>query len=198
MLLEQGCSLVAGLDEAGRGPLAGPVVAGVAVLPPSLSDHRTDLIRDSKQLTPVQRELAFDYLQDEALALAFGISSSVEIDELGIVPATRLAMQRAIHNLAMLPQFLLVDAVTLPDITIPQKSIIHGDRLCLSIAAASIVAKVTRDRIMEREDATYPGYGFAKHKGYGTGEHLQNLSRLGPCKIHRFSFAPIRELKVER
>jgi len=110
------------------------------------------------------------------------------------VPATRLAMRRALDSLALLPQFLLLDALSLHEVVIPQRPIIHGDALCLSIAAASIVAKVTRDRIMEQEDAAHPGYGFARHKGYGTAEHLFNLRRLGPCPIHRFSFAPVRAL----
>ena len=111
---------------------------------------------------------------------------------MGIVGATRLAMTRAVSRLALRPRFLLVDALALPDVPIPQKAIIHGDALCLSIAAASIAAKVTRDRIMEKADAAYPGYGFARHKGYGTREHLRNLDRLGPCAIHRRSFAPVK------
>ena len=185
--------MVGGLDEVGRGPLAGPVVAGVAVLPSSPKGHWLSLIRDSKQLTPSQRDRALPYLQDNALALEVGISSCQEVDDLGIVVATRLAMARALAALPLMPQFLLLDAILLPDVRIPQKAIVHGDALCTSIAAASIVAKVTRDRMMKEQDSVYPGYGFAKHKGYGTPEHLRNLGRLGPCAIHRYSFAPVKD-----
>lgn len=191
-LLGQGYSPVAGLDEAGRGPLAGPVVAAIAVLPPDPKGGWVALVRDSKQMTRAQRERALPLLQQVALALEVGMGSPAEVDGIGIVAATRLAMKRALDSLAIRPQFLLVDALILPDVPIPQKAIIHGDALCLSIAAASIAAKVTRDRIMEEAEAAYPGYGFAKHKGYGTREHLRNLDRLGPCAIHRRSFAPIR------
>ena len=191
-LLGQGYSPVAGLDEAGRGPLAGPVVAAIAVLPPDPKGGWVALVRDSKQMTRAQRERALPLLQQVALALEVGMGSPAEVDGIGIVAATRLAMKRALDSLAIRPQFLLVDALILPDVPIPQKAIIHGDALCLSIAAASIAAKVTRDRIMEEAEAAYPGYGFAKHKGYGTREHLRNLDRLGPCAIHRRSFAPIK------
>ena len=192
-LLGQGYTFVAGLDEVGRGPLAGPVVAGVAVLPPNPKGKWRRLVRDSKQLTPAQRETAMPYLQEKALALEVGISSSEEVDELGIVNATRTAMQRALNSLALLPQFLLLDAISLPRVAIPQKSIVHGDALCLSIAAASIVAKVTRDRIMDEQDGLYPSYGFASHKGYATERHLRVLKANGPCPIHRRSFAPVRD-----
>ena len=193
-LLREGYSLLGGLDEVGRGPLAGPVVAAVVVFPSRPAGKWTELIRDSKQITPTQRERVLPYLQDHAVGLEVGISSSLEIDRIGIVGATRLAMKRAIDSLALRPQFLLIDALTLPDVPIPQKAIIHGDALCLSIAAASIAAKVARDRIMAEEDVINPGYGFAGHKGYGTAEHIRNLRRLGPCPIHRYSFAPVREL----
>jgi len=191
-LLSRGYSLVAGLDEAGRGPLAGPVLAGVAILPPNPRGEWTKLVRDSKQMTPAQRENAYQHLQEACVALEVGICGPEEIDALGIVPATRLAMKRALDSLALLPQYLLLDAITLPRVPVAQKSIIRGDASCLSIAAASIVAKVTRDRIMRDADLAYPGYGFASHKGYGTREHLDNIERLGPCPIHRFSFAPIK------
>ena len=195
-LLSQGYSLVAGLDEAGRGPLAGPVVAGVAVLPPNLKGRWVRLVRDSKQLTPAQREYVLPYLQDASRALEVGMSSAQEVDDLGIVSATHLAMKRALNSLALMPQYLLLDAFPLPWVGIPQKAIVHGDALCLSIAAASIVAKVTRDRIMERHDDMYPSYGFARHKGYATREHLRNLRAHGPCQIHRYSFAPVREWRA--
>ena len=181
------------MDEVGRGPLAGPVMAGVAILPPNLKGSWVNLVRDSKQLTKTQREKALFHLQDVALGLEVGICSSQEVDALGIVEATKLAMSRAIDSLAVKPQFLLLDAITLQKVSIPQKSIIRGDALCLSIAAASIVAKVTRDRLMEQEDKFFPGYGFARNKGYGTREHMTKLKQLGPCLIHRYSFAPVRE-----
>ena len=192
----QGYSLIAGLDEAGRGPLAGPVVAGVAVLPPNLKGDWVKLVRDSKQLTPAQREYVLPYLQDASRALEVGMSSAQEVDDLGIVSATRLAMKRALNSLALMPQYLLLDAFPLPGVGIPQKAIVHGDALCLSIAAASVVAKVTRDRIMEGHDEMYPSYGFARHKGYATREHLRNLRAHGPCPIHRYSFAPVREWRA--
>ena len=190
-LLLDGYSLIAGLDEAGRGPLAGPVVAGVAILPHNPVGRWTDKVRDSKQLKPVQREDALKYLQDVALGLHAGIATAEEIDTLGIVPATNLAMQRALDGLALQPQFLLLDAFPLPNVALPQKPIIRGDATCLSIAAASIVAKVTRDRLMVEEDDAHPGYGFAQHKGYGTSDHISSIQRIGPCPIHRYSFAPI-------
>ena len=197
-LIRQGFSMVAGLDEAGRGPLAGPVVAGVVVLPPEPGGPWISLVRDSKQLSQAQRERAFSALQEVAFGIGAGVASHQEIDDVGIVASTRLAMERAIGTLALRPQFLLVDAISLPGLDIPQKPIIHGDALCLSIAAASIVAKVTRDRLMQQHDAVYPGYGFARHKGYATWEHLRNLRALGPCPIHRYSFAPVRDLAATR
>ena len=197
-LFGEGYSLVAGLDEVGRGPIAGPVVAGVTALPPRPKGRWVRLIRDSKQLTASQREYALGYIQDAALALGTGMCSSREVDDLGIVAATGLAMRRALHSLPLMPQFLLLDAFPLPGVPIAQKAIVRGDALCLSIAAASIVAKVERDRIMQEEDAAHPEYGFARHKGYCTREHVRNLRRRGPCAIHRFSFAPVKELAGRR
>ena len=190
--LAQGYSLVGGMDEVGRGPLAGPVVAGLAILPSDPKGEWVSLIRDSKQLTALQREEAAAELYKSALALEVGVCSSVEVDALGIVGATQLAMRRALRSAALLPQYLLLDAFPLPDVDIPQKAIIKGDAKCLSIAAASIVAKVARDRLMCLEEEAHPGYGFARHKGYGTREHMRNLQLLGPCPIHRRSFAPVR------
>ena len=187
-----------GLDEVGRGPLAGPVVAAAVILGQRPRGSWVGLVRDSKQMTPLQRERVFPYLQGAAVALELGVSSSVEVDELGIVAATQLAMKRAIGSLPLVPHFLLLDAIDLPDVPIPQKAIIRGDAQCISIAAASIAAKVTRDRIMVEADRRYPGYGFAKHKGYGTAEHLWNLERLGPSRIHRYSFAPVKHLVRDR
>ena len=191
-LLGQGYWLVAGMDEAGRGPLAGPVVAGVVILPPRPTGPWVETVRDSKQMTPGQRDRLLPHLRENALGIQTGASTPQEIDELGIVEATRLAMRRALDSLALLPQYLLLDAFPLPGVDIPQTPIVHGDTRCLSIAAASVVAKVTRDRIMEQQDVEYPGYGFARHKGYGTAEHVRSIQRLGPCPIHRYSFAPIR------
>jgi ribonuclease HII len=191
-LLGQGYSLIAGLDEAGRGPLAGPVVAGVIILPRSLTGAWVQDIRDSKVMSRRQREEAYLHLEEKALGFQSGAASALEIDELGIVTATRLAMTRALNSLALMPQFLLLDAFPLPGVDIPQSAIIKGDATCLSIAAASVVAKVTRDRMMVELDAQFPGYGFAKHKGYGTGDHMRSLEELGPCPIHRYSFAPIK------
>ena len=192
LLFRQGYTLVAGMDEVGRGPLAGPVVAGLAILPSDPQGEWVGLIRDSKQLTPLQREIAAAALQSEASALEVGVCSPQEVDALGIVGATRLAMRRALNSAALLPQFLLLDAFPLPNVDIPQKAIVKGDAKCLSIAAASIVAKVARDRLMCLEEEAHPGYGFARHKGYGTREHMRILQLLGPCAIHRRSFAPVR------
>ena len=197
-LFSQGYSLVVGLDEVGRGPLAGPVVAAAVILGQRPKGSWVGLVRDSKQMTPVQRERVLPYLRDAALALELGACSSGEVDALGIVAATRLAMKRAIDSLGLVPQFLLLDAIYLPDVPIPQKAIIRGDAQVLSIAAASIAAKVTRDKMMVEADRRYPGYGFAKHKGYGTAEHMVNLERLGPCEIHRNSFSPVKHLVSAR
>ena len=194
VLLEQGHGIVAGVDEAGRGSLAGPVVAGAAILPVHPSGEWLLGVQDSKRLTPRQRELSLQCMQDAPVLMATGVASSVEIDTIGIIEATRTAMARAIDALPIRPQFLLLDAIMLPDIDIPQRSIIKGDAKCLSIAAASIVAKVTRDSLMRDLDKEYPGYGFAQHKGYGTRQHMEGLENIGPCDVHRFTFAPVRRL----
>ena len=191
-LLNRGLSYVAGIDEVGRGPLAGPVVAGVVILPPRPKGSWLDGINDSKTMTAAQRVRSFDAILENAWASATGEASALEIDAMGIVPATALAMRRALDGLALMPQFLLIDAFPLPDVDIPQKAIVKGDALCLSIAAASIVAKVTRDRIMAEFDRDFPEYGFAGHKGYGSAEHISKIETLGPCPVHRYSFAPIR------
>ena len=191
-LIEAGYTFVAGLDEVGRGPLAGPVVAGAAMLPANPRGRWVRLIRDSKQLTPAQREEAADILKEKALSMSTGVATHEEIDRIGIVAATNLAMARAINALPLQPQFLLLDAFPLPDVDIPQKAIVRGDALCLSIAAASIIAKVERDRVMVENDGRYPGYGFASHKGYASSYHLEALRDRGPSPIHRHSFAPVR------
>lgn len=191
-LIQLGYTLIAGLDEVGRGPLAGPVVAGVVILPTNPTGDWFAGIRDSKQLTAAQREDSSGRITTNALGCATGIVSAEEIDEIGIVPATNLAMEKALHSLALLPQFLLLDAFPLPSVDIPQKAILKGDSKSLSIAAASIVAKVTRDSLMVEMDDRYPGYGFAGHKGYGSADHIRRIAEVGPCPIHRYSFAPIR------
>jgi ribonuclease HII len=193
-LYRQGYRLVAGLDEAGRGSWAGPVVAGAVILPLGNDGlgQVLDGVRDSKTLNPLQRERLYDVIQTEALAVGVGMVPPDQIDELGIVPATKEAMALAIARLPHSPDFLLVDFLRLPRLDCPQKSIVHGDALSLSIAAASIVAKVSRDRFMVELDSQYPSYGFASHKGYGTPQHRTALHRLGPSPIHRFSYAPVR------
>ena len=193
-LYARGYRLVAGLDEAGRGSWAGPVAAGAVVLPLGNNGLKQALdgVRDSKQLNPSQRERLYDVIQTEALAVGVGMVPPDQIDELGIVPATKKAMALAIAQLPFPPDFLLIDFLGLPRLGYPQKSIVHGDALSLSIAAASIVAKVSRDRFMIELDSQYPGYGFASHKGYGTPQHRAALERLGPSLIHRFSYAPVR------
>ncbi len=188
----QGVWPVAGLDEAGRGSIAGPVTAGVVVLPPDVRDCPDAPIRDSKRLTPAQRERALRYIESIALELGVGHCSAREIDEMGIVPATRVAMKRALESLRLEPAYLLLDAFPLPGVATPQLAIVRGDATCMSIAAASIVAKVARDRHMAEQDGRIPGYGFARHKGYGTAEHIRNLERLGPSPIHRRTFAPLK------
>ena len=187
-----GYSLVAGLDEVGRGPLAGPVVAGAVVLPRNPSHAWIGDIRDSKAMTRHQREEIAPRLEKEALAAQTGAASAAEIDRVGIVEATRLAMKRALYSLPLLPQYLLLDAFPLPNVDLPQKAIVKGDARCLSIAAASIVAKVARDRMMDEADEIYPGYGFARNKGYATREHLRVITERGPCPIHRLTFSPMK------
>ena len=198
MLQHQGFSLVAGVDEAGRGPLAGPVVAAAAILPQALFSAPTcpdwiETIDDSKVLTPLQRRRALEHIEAQA-TVGVGMASSQEIDSRGIVPATKLAMRRAIGNLPLRPSHLLIDFVRLPRLRIPYRAVVHGDAISYSIAAASIVAKVTRDRLMEEADSLYEGYGFSRHKGYGTPQHLRTLKALGPCPIHRRSFSPVRAM----
>ena len=191
-LFREGYEFVAGVDEAGRGPMAGPVVAAAVVLPKRMKGARRSLIRDSKQLTPRQREDLFSYIQAIALSVGIGRSGPEEIDRLGIVPATRLAVRRAVEAMPLQPQFLLLDAFPVSDLPISQKAIVHGDALYTSIAAASIVAKVARDRMMVKAGEAYPMYGFERHKGYPTAEHVQSLKRHGPCAIHRRTWAPVR------
>lgn len=193
-LAAAGYHLIAGIDEVGRGALAGPVVAAAVILPPRLKAPWLKLVRDSKQLSSSQREALFPLIEQAAVARGIGIVPAEEIDTEGIVAATRRAMCLAVNQLSCAADFLLIDALDLPALPIPQKSLIRGDCLCFSISCASILAKVTRDRLMREMDTLYPGYGFQQHKGYGTEEHLSSLRRLGPLPVHRRSFAPVKEL----
>jgi ribonuclease HII len=215
-LFEQGYSFIAGLDEAGRGCLAGPVVAAAVILPLSPANVGPGLaasgycgvpgctgnnllsclmgVRDSKQLSEAQRERLFDAVTAHALAIGVGIVSVEEIDRRNILQATKHAMRQALVQLNPRPQALLLDALLLSDVALPQRSLIKGDARCLSIAAASIIAKVTRDRLMMELHVSYPLYGFNQHKGYGTPAHLTALREHGASPHHRHSFAPVREL----
>ena len=176
---------VCGIDEAGRGPLAGPVVAGAVILP---EDCEILWLNDSKQLSEKKREALYDEIMEKALAVSVGMASPARIDEINILQATYKAMQQAISKLSIKPDLLLNDAVTIPDVEIEQIPIIKGDAKSASIAAASIVAKVTRDRMMKEYDIIYPGYDFAKNKGYGTKAHIEGIKKQGICDIHRRTF----------
>jgi len=187
----EGYRYVAGVDEAGRGPLAGPVVAAAAVLPPRV---RLPGLADSKVLTPEARERLYHLIHQKALAVGVGVADVPTIEAINIHRATLQAMRAAVGQLRPVPHLLLVDGRTPLSRCVPQRAIVDGDATCACIAAASILAKVTRDRMMEELEAQYPGYGFAQHKGYGTREHLARLRALGPCPAHRLSFAPVRLL----
>ena len=200
-LLAQGYSFVAGLDEAGRGCLAGPVVAAAVILP--LSSDTEDIlarfngVNDSKQLTMQARERLYSLIMHNALAVGVGSGSVAIIDERNILQATKYAMRSALEQLSTTPQALLLDAIQLPGLKIPQRSLIKGDARCLSIAAASIIAKVTRDRLMLDLHKEYPEYGFDQHKGYGTAAHLAALQAHGATPHHRQSFGPVRQLSFQ-
>ena len=178
-------TLICGIDEAGRGPLAGPVVAGAVILP---ADCEILWLNDSKKLSPEKRELLYDEIMEKASAVGVGMASPARIDEINILQATYEAMREAVAALGVEPDLLLNDAVTIPGVTIRQVPIIKGDAKSVSIAAASIIAKVTRDRLMAQYDEILPGYGFARHKGYGSKEHIEALKKLGPSPIHRKTF----------
>jgi ribonuclease HII len=193
-LWSQGYRLIAGIDEAGRGAWAGPVYAAAVVLPldrPDLWDA-LEGVTDSKQLSPRRRVALLDVIDQVAVSVGVGTATAKEVDALGIVPANRLAMERAIAALVPSPDFLLIDYLRLPGVDLPQRSAPKADQRCLSVAAASIVAKVRRDQWMVELDHRYPGYEFARHKGYGTAAHRSALARLGPSPIHRMSWAPLR------
>lgn len=178
-------SYICGIDEVGRGPLAGPVVAGAVILP---KDCDILYLNDSKQLSEKKREELYDVIMDKAVAAGLGFVSPERIDEINILQATYEAMREAVSKLSIAPDILLNDAVTIPKIAIPQVPIIKGDAKSISIAAASIIAKVTRDRLMVRYDSVYPQYGFASNKGYGAAAHIEALRKYGPTPIHRRSF----------
>ena len=189
-LRAKGFERVAGVDEAGAGPLAGPLVAAAVVLPPGA---RLPGVDDSKKLTALQREEWAAVIQKRAIAWAVAIVPVGDVDRLGPYKASLLAMTRAVQALDPPADYLLVDARRLPHVRIPQEPIVHGDARRLSIAAASVLAKAHRDAVMNELDRLHPGYGFARHKGYGTPEHLAALARLGPCPQHRRRYAPVRE-----
>jgi ribonuclease HII len=193
-LWQRGVTRVAGIDEAGRGAWAGPVSAAAVILPPDPGVlARLHGVRDSKQMTAEQREVWSWDIRQAALDWSVGFATNYEVDTLGLLVATRLAMQRALSRLTYPPQHLLIDAVRLA-LDTPQTCIIKGDARCLSIAAASVLAKTTRDALMRDLDRAFPGYGFTRHKGYGTRLHQDALLSLGPSPIHRMSYAPIRNL----
>ena len=186
----RGYRMVAGVDEAGRGPLAGPVVAAAVILPDGLI---LPGVNDSKQLTAEMRDELFEIISHEALAVGVGMGDHALVDSINILQATLSAMRDAILALSVAPDFLLIDGISSIPMNIPQRTVKKGDSLSLSIAAASIIAKVTRDRIMVEYDALYPGYGFASHKGYGAASHLAAIASLGPSPIHRKSFSGVKE-----
>jgi ribonuclease HII len=182
---------VAGVDEAGRGPLAGPVVAAAVILEP---DRRWDGLNDSKLMSAETRDALYARVLIEARAFAWAVVGPRAIDRLNIRRASLEAMRRAVARLRVTPSLILVDGDTMvPGIALPQQAVVDGDARLLSIAAASVLAKVVRDRIMERLDPVWPGYGFAQHKGYATAEHLDAIERLGPCALHRYSFRPVAQ-----
>ena len=187
--IAQGCQLVAGVDEVGRGPLAGPVVAAAVILDPQAIP---DGLADSKLLSAPRREALFDTILQQALAVGIGSASASEIDRLNIRQATLLAMGRSVAALPLAPGLVLVDGNDPPALPFPCEAIIGGDALVCSIAAASIIAKVTRDRMMARLGQHYPAYGFAGHAGYGTAKHRAAIKEHGPCPAHRYSFAPVK------
>ena len=192
ILETQGYRYIAGIDEAGRGALAGPVVAAAVILPCHIDAPWLNLVNDSKKLSPAKRELLFHHIHKVAIAIGVGRAGRDVIDAHGIIKATQLAMKLATDQLSPPPEALLIDYMRLPEVKLPQKGITNGDSLCFSIACASIIAKVTRDQLMMELDRAYPGYELARHKGYGTRQHFGCLYRLGPSPIHRHTFRPVK------
>jgi ribonuclease HII len=195
ILRKSGVEIVAGIDEAGRGPLAGPVVAAAVILP---EKFRHKVLTDSKKLGPEVREKLYcEITTNTAITWAVSVVESEEIDKINILRATHQAMRRAVAALTTQPHHVLIDGLPVKPFPLPQTALVGGDAKSFSIAAASIIAKVTRDRIMVEMDRVYPGYNFSQHKGYGTPEHLGNLKSNGPCPIHRRSFLPVREAQLD-
>ncbi len=192
LLTNSGHTYIAGIDEAGRGPLAGPVVVGAVILP--LGCH-LPLLNDSKKLSAKQRETLYHTIKEVAIAVGHVVIDIETIDKINIYQATVLGMYRAIEELSPQPQAVLIDAVPLPELAMPSLSLIGGDAISASIGAASIIAKVERDWLMEQLDEQFPQYGFAKHKGYGTADHLKAIQQYGPCPAHRRSFEPVKSWK---
>lgn len=190
----KGYKLIAGVDEAGRGPLAGPVVAAAVILP----EIEIKGLQDSKRLSWKRREKICEEIKDLAISWSVGMVEVKIIDKINILRASLLAMRKAVEGLMIKPDYVLIDGNQRLTISLPQQTIIQGDAQCVSIAAASILAKVTRDRIMVEYDKDYPQYGFAKHKGYGTLLHKENLKKYGPCDLHRISFKPVKESLLKR
>ena len=200
-IFNQGHKLIAGIDEAGRGPLAGPVVAACVVVAPGfkIDSEELKLIKDSKKLTAKKREELFDVIKDKFIEVGVGICDNQTIDKINILQAAFLAMKKSVGALKQKPDFLLVDGgFKIHNTSYNQLNIIKGDSLVFSIAAASIIAKVTRDRIMKKMHEQYPQYEFLKHKGYGTRLHMERLKQYGPCPIHRQSFRPVRLCKIKQ
>ena len=187
---KQGHEIIAGIDEAGRGPLAGPVVAASVILP---ENCRVEGLNDSKKLSEKKRNLIFQIIRKKAVAIGIGITYENIIDQINILQAARAAMADSVSRLSCKPDFLLIDGNQKIPFIIPQLTIKKGDVLSASIAAASVIAKVSRDRMMLHYDGIYPQYGFSRHKGYGTQDHLKNISKFGPCKIHRKTFKGVKE-----
>ena len=185
---------IAGVDEVGRGPLAGPVVSAAVVLPDDLvgDEDWLSVINDSKKLSESKRQMAYEIINREAVSVAVGITNASTIDSVGILPATISSMFTALRGLEVSPDFVLFDFIPMKNCEYPYRTVVKGDTKSYSISAASIIAKVTRDELMKEADEQYPGYGFSGHKGYGTAKHLDAIKRLGPCEIHRRSFAPIK------
>ncbi|MFC1996910.1 ribonuclease HII [Chloroflexota bacterium] len=197
-LWANGALWVAGVDEAGRGALAGPVTAAAIILPQiSVLIKELQGVRDSKKMSVAQRESWSPIIKSNAVTFGIGWASSQEIDSLGILPATKLAAQRAIKQLSVVPDHVMIDHFRLFDLVIPQTSISKGDAISLTIAAASVLAKTTRDALLREFDMHYPGYGFSDHKGYGTAAHLDAIRNLGPTPIHRLSFAPLKDMGTQ-
>ncbi len=187
---KQGYKLIAGIDEAGRGPLAGPVTAASVILP---ENCQIEGLNDSKKLSEKKRDIIFQIIRQKAIAVGVGIVYENIIDKINILQAAKTAMADSVSRLSCKPDFLLIDGNQKISSTVPQLTVVKGDSLSASIAAASIIAKVTRDRMMIHYDGIYPQYGFSRHKGYGTRDHLKNISKFGPCKIHRKTFKGVKE-----